>query len=107
RFEGTLWLTPKLRLANQGDTDAVASALGMTSDKPDAVRPQVVARLAAALDGGAAGAGVLTALREAGFLAYDGPPQGATTSTTIDPNLILLSGTSTIVVSGVGEQVDD
>jgi len=105
-FEGTLWLAPKLRLDNQGDADAVASTLGMPSDKPDALPPLVVSRLAAALDGGASGAGVLPALRQAGFLGYDAPPQSATT-TTIDPNLIPVSGTRVVVVSGAGAQVDD
>src|SRR5439155_7304195 len=97
--EGTLWLTRKLQLDNQGDADAVASTLGMPSDKPDALRPQVVSRLAAALDGGPNGAGVLPALRQAGFLGYDAPPQSATT-TTIDPNLIPVPGTRVVVVSG-------
>src|SRR5437763_8320980 len=85
--EGTLWLTPKLRLDNQGDADAVASTLGMPPDKPDTLRPLVVSRLAAALDGGPSGAGVLTALRQAGFLGYDSPAVAAP-STTVDAHLI-------------------
>lgn len=105
-LEGTLWLTPKLRIDNQGDADAVASTLGMPSDKPDAVRPQVVGRVAAALDGGPNGAGVLPALRQAGFLGYDTPPQSSST-TTLDANLIPLPGTRLVVVSGAGAQVDD
>jgi hypothetical protein len=105
--EGTLWLTPKMRLDNQGDADTAASTLGIPPDKPDVVRPQVVARLAAALDGGAAGAGVLPALRQAGFLGYDPPPASSSTTTTLDANLIPVPGTRLVVISGAGAQVDD
>ncbi|HEX3621044.1 MAG TPA: copper transporter [Acidimicrobiales bacterium] len=111
--EGTVWFTSKMRLANDSDTKALATALDLPVDRPDVVRRQALAKVAAARDAGATDAGPLAALSAAGFVTYDGPPPA--TSTTVSPPSTLgptlasvpLAGTRYILVSGAGAEVGD
>jgi hypothetical protein len=113
-LEGTVWLTSKMRLANDGDVRALASALDLAPGSADVVRRQALSRLTSTRDPAAADPGPVSALASAGFLTYDPPPvvtsstSGATT-TTVTPALsaIPTSGTRWVVVSGAGAEVGD
>ena len=72
RFQGTVWLTSKLRLEKAEDTVALASLLGAAFRAPDPVRQAAVARLATTL-GGQEGPGVLSGLRDAAFADLEAP----------------------------------
>ena len=102
---GTLWFTAKMRLENEGDVRALAGALAVAVDRPEALRQQAVERVAAALEG-SAGAGVLSALATAGFVNYDPPPAE---SASAFPALSTLpsSGVRVVLVGGAGADVGD
>jgi hypothetical protein len=114
-LEGTVWFTPKMRLANDGDVRALASALDLAPGSPDVVRRQALSRLAATREAGSADPGPLSALASAGFLTYDPPPVvtsstvGGSSSTTVTPALTSLpmAATRWVVVSGAGAEVGD
>ena len=72
RFQGTVWLTSKLRLEKAEDTVALASLLGAAFRAPDPVRQAAVARLATTLSG-QEGPGVLSGLRDAAFADLEAP----------------------------------
>src|SRR5438874_309988 len=95
--EGTLWLTSRLRLDNAQDGVALAAALGIPPDRPDALRRVAIARLAGALDGTAATV-FLRALRDAGFVELESPPQVPTTLTAAPA--VPTPGSRFVVVSG-------
>jgi hypothetical protein len=108
-MQGTIWFTPKMRLVNDGDVRALATALDLPVDRPEVVRRQALARVAAARDAATAEASPLAALQNAGFVTYEGPPQ-ATSTTVVLPSTLAslpLANTRYIVVSGAGADVGD
>ena len=109
-LQGTIWFTPKMRLANDGDVRALATALDLGNvDRADVVRRQALAKIAAARESASADASPLATLQSAGFVTYEGPP--AATSTTASLPLTLaslpLANTRYVVVSGAGAEVGD
>ena len=102
---GTVWFTAKMRLDNEGDVRAMATALDLSADQPDVLRRQALLRVAAALEGGSE-SNLLPTLLAAGFLAYEGPPDQATS-----PSSALASlprgGVRVALVSGAGANVGD
>jgi hypothetical protein len=109
-MEGTIWFTSKMRLASDGDVRALAAALDLPVDRPEIVRRQALARVAAARDTASADASPLAALQAAGFLTYEAPPLATSTSTSsIPPTLasLPLANTRYLVVSGAGAEVGD
>ena len=108
-MEGTIWFTSKMRLTSDSDVRALATALDLPLDRPEVVRRQALARVAAARDLAATDASPLAALQTAGFLTYEGPSPG--TSTTSSQPLALsqlpLANTRYLVVSGAGAEVGD
>lgn len=107
--EGTVWFTPKMRLANDNDVRALATALDLPVDRPDVVRRQALAKVVTARDPAATDNGPMAALGAAGFLTYDAPPPPTSTSTSAPPTLASLPMPSTrfVVVSGAGAEVGD
>jgi hypothetical protein len=131
--EGTVWFTSKMRLTNDSDVRALATALDLSVGPPDVVRRQALAKVAAARDTptvdpgapattgttgttGATGTtgttgttGPLAALSAAGFLTYEGPPPATSTTVSLPSSLgaLPLAGTRYIVVSGAGAEVGD
>ena len=107
--EGTVWFTSKMRLANESDVRALASALDLTVDRPEVVRRLALAKVAAARDSAAADAGPLAALSAAGFVTYEGPSPGTSTTASLPTTLasLPLAGTRYVVVSGAGAEVGD
>ena len=108
-MQGTIWFTPKMRLGNEGDVRALATALDLAVDRPDVVRRQALAKVASARETAAADASPLAALQAAGFVTYEGPP--ASTSTTVALPLSLaslpLANTRYVLVSGAGAEVSN
>ncbi|MBV8295676.1 MAG: copper transporter [Acidimicrobiia bacterium] len=108
---GTLWLTDKLNLRTQADANALATALGIPQDTPDVVRATALSKLASVLQAGGDPAGVIPAMRQSGFLDYEAPPTGPSTSspTTVPPGpeSIPVPGTRTVILSGAGARLDD
>ncbi len=72
RYQGTVWLTSKLRLDKVEDMLSLASIVGATFRAPEPVRQKALSRMAASLSGGEA-PGVLTALRDAAFVDVEAP----------------------------------
>jgi hypothetical protein len=109
--QGTLWLNDKLNLHSQADTNALAAALGLPEDSPDATRAAAFSKLAGVLQGTGDPAGVIPALRQGGFVDYETPPSATSTSapTTTSPGrgAIPIAGTRSIIVSGAGARLDD
>ncbi|MDQ6927926.1 MAG: copper transporter [Actinomycetota bacterium] len=109
-LEGTLWFTPKMRLANDGDTRALAAAAGITLEHPDhpdanVVRAAAMSRVVAGLSGNGE-PNLLPALSAAGFLAYEAAP-----TQTGSPESALAAlpvpGMRVVLVSGAGAGVSD
>ena len=122
--EGTVWLTPKMRLSTESEARDLAAALGTTftgadvgattgpttggpatttTAAVDSLRQQAVTRLVTE-------PGSLEALVSAGFLAYEAPPSGASTSATATPPAVSslpLPDTRFVLVSGAGAEVGD
>ena len=46
-FQGTIWLSSKLRLGSQSDTAGLATALGVPAEQPDVLRRLAVTKIAA------------------------------------------------------------
>jgi hypothetical protein len=125
--EGTVWFTSKMRLANDGDVRALATALDLPVGPADVVRRQALAKVTAARDTPAtdpgapsttgttgstattATIGPLAALSAAGFVTYEGPPPATSTTVSLPSSLgaLPLAGTRYIVVSGAGAEVGD
>lgn len=108
-LEGTIWFTPKMRLNNEGDVRALATALDLPVDRPEVVRRQALAKVAAARETAAAEASPLAALQIAGFVTYEAPPLATSTTTSAPPTLasLPLANTRYLVVSGAGAEVGD
>ncbi|MDQ6911124.1 MAG: copper transporter [Actinomycetota bacterium] len=107
---GTLWFTPKTRLANDGDTRALAAAAGLNLERPErpdaeAVRTAVINRVVAGL-GGNGEPNVLPALSAAGFLAYEAPPT-QTGSPESGLAALPVPGMRIVLISGAGAGVSD
>ena len=109
-LEGTIWFTPKMRLNNDGDVRALATALELPLDRPEVVRRQALAKVASARESASAEASPLAALQIAGFITYEAPPLPTSTTTqSTPPNLasLPLANTRYLVVSGAGAEVGD
>jgi len=104
---GTMWLTAKLRLDNENDIRAMATALTVGVDRPEVLRRQALARIADALGGSADGTPnpTLAALVSAGFVTYEAPPAQAVAA--IAPAAALPAGLRVVMVSGAGADVGD
>ncbi len=104
---GTLWLTAKMRLDNENDLRALATAVSVGLDRPEVIRRQALAKLAEVLAGGTDPGPnpTLVALVNAGFVTYEAPPSQATA--TIATNAALPPGMRLVVVSGAGADVGD
>lgn len=72
RYQGTLWLTSKLRLDKPEDIADLAQIVGATTRAPDPVRQAAVARITSSL-GSANAPLLLRALRAAAFLDVEAP----------------------------------
>lgn len=72
RYQGTLWLTSKLRLDKPEDIADLAQIVGATTRAPDPVRQAAVARVTSSL-GSANAPLLLRALRAAAFLDVEAP----------------------------------
>ncbi|MGI8984681.1 MAG: copper transporter [Acidimicrobiales bacterium] len=108
-LEGTIWFTAKMRLANEGDVRALATALDLPVSTPEVVRRQALAKVAAARDAATAEASPLAALQIAGFITYETPPLSTSTTTSVPLSLsaLPLANTRYLVVSGAGAEVGD
>ena len=109
-LEGTVWFTSKMRLVNDNDVRALATALDLPVDRPEVVRRQALAKVAAARDAASTDASPLAALQGAGFLTYEAPPAPtSTTTSSVPPTLasLPLANTRYLVVSGAGAEVGD
>jgi hypothetical protein len=108
-MQGTIWFTAKMRLGNDGDVRALATALDIPSTSADVVRRQALAKVAVARDTAPADASPLAALQAAGFLTYEAPPPATSTTSSLPPTLasLPLAGTRYLVVSGAGAEVGD
>ncbi|MGH9280821.1 MAG: copper transporter [Acidimicrobiales bacterium] len=103
---GTLLLTNKLRLDNDGDVRALASAINATQATADGVRRQALTRLAGALDGSNGEANLIPSLAAAGFVGYE-PPAPASTTTTLGLSSFPVAGLRFAMVSGAGAEAGD
>jgi hypothetical protein len=110
-MEGTIWFTAKMRLTNDGDVRALATALELPLSSPDVVRRQALAKVAQARETATAEASPLAALQIAGFITYEAPPLATSTSTStstpVGLNALPLANTRYLVVSGAGAEVGD
>jgi len=109
-MEGTIWFTSKMRLAGDGDVRALATALDLPVDRPEVVRRQALAKVAAARDSAATDTSPLSALQSAGFLTYEGPTPATSTTASVVPatlSALPLANTRYLVVSGAGAEVGD
>lgn len=107
---GTLWFTPKMRLTNDGDTRALATAAGVAlanPDRPDAdaVRIAAISRLVAGL-AGTGEPNLFPSVSAAGFLAYEAAP-AQTGSPESALAALPLPGMRVVLVSGAGASVSD
>jgi len=107
--EGTVWFTSKMRLANDADVRALATALETTADRPEIVRRAALAKVAASREAAASDASPLAALNSAGFVTYEGPPPATSTTSSLPLSLasLPLAGTRYVLVSGAGAEVGD
>jgi hypothetical protein len=109
--QGTLWLNDKLNVHSQADANALATALGLPQDTPDVIRAAAFSKLAGALQSNGDPAGVIPAMRQAGFIDYETPPSATSTSSPTPappgPGAIPVAGTRSIIVSGAGARLDD
>ena len=108
-MQGTIWFTSKMRLVSDADVRALATALDLPVDRPEVVRRQALAKVASARETAASEASPLAALANAGFLTYEAPPAGASTTSSVPSGLasLHLANTRYLVVSGAGAEVGD
>jgi hypothetical protein len=108
-MEGTIWFSSKMRLTSDGDVRALATALELPVDRPEIVRRQALAKVAAAREAASTDTSPLAALQNAGFLTYEGPPQSTSTTVTVPSTLssLPLPNTRYLVISGAGAEVGD
>lgn len=98
-FEGTVWFTPKLKLAKADDVNALADALSLASTRPDLLRQAVVTRLADFWSGTSA-ANPLPGLVDSGFVEIENPPGG-----NLDVATPPLAGSLFLMASGTAAAV--
>lgn len=103
---GTLLFTNKLRLDNDSDMRALATALNVAPTSADTVRRQALNRLAGTLDGTSAEGNLIPTLSAAGFVGYE-PPSPATTTSTLGLSSFPVAGLRVVLVSGAGAEVGD
>ncbi|MGH9222212.1 MAG: copper transporter [Acidimicrobiales bacterium] len=104
---GTLLFTNKLRLDNENDARALATALNTSpAQLPDTIRRLALTRLAATLEGSATDTGLLPALAASGFVGYE-PPSPASTTTTLGLSSFPVANLRILLVSGAGAEVGD
>lgn len=104
---GTLLFTNKFRLDNDNDVRALALAVnGNVLAGADAVRRQALSRLASVLTGVTAETSLIPALAAAGFVGYE-PPSPGTTTTTLGLTSFPVPGLRVVLVSGAGVEVGD
>lgn len=103
---GTLLLTNKLRLDNDGDVRALVTAMSSAQGTADAVRRQALTRLAGALDGSNGEANLIPSLTAAGFVGYE-PPAASSTTTTLGLSSFPVAGLRFVMVSGTGAEATD
>lgn len=109
-LEGTVWINAKMRLNNDGEVRALATALDLPVDRPEVVRRQALSKLATAREATAAAeTSPFAALQLAGFITYEAPPLATSTTTSTSPTLaaLPLANTRYLVVSGAGADVGD
>ncbi len=109
--QGTIWLTRKLRLDNQGDVQSLAAALGIAAGSAAETRTQALSVLADVVGGRSGDLSVLAALRDAGFVEIEPPAATAATTTTTAAGqptaLASASDTRVVVMSGAGAELSD
>jgi hypothetical protein len=113
--QGTVWLTERLTLDDDGERDALVQALAVVPPADDAdFGALAVDSLAAALAPAPPPPGqpappappsppTLPALRDAGFVDYDAPPEGSPYTGGLEG--LVLPATRVVVVSGTGAHV--
>ncbi len=108
-YEGTIWLTDKLNLHSQADSNVLANTVGITEQVPDVVRATALSRLANVIEGSGDPGGLIPALRQSGFVDYDAPPTTSSSTTIAVPALgsLPLPATRLVLVSGAGARLDD
>jgi hypothetical protein len=108
-MQGTIWFNAKMRLASDNDVRSLATALDLPVDRPEVVRRQALAKVAAARESATADASPLALLQSAGFVSYEGPPPATSTSASLPSTLasLPLANTRYVVVSGAGAEVGD
>jgi hypothetical protein len=108
-MQGTIWFTSRMRLASDSDARALAAALNLPMDRPEVLRREALAKVAAAREAASSDASPLAAMVEAGFLVYEGPPADTSTTSPVPSSVasLPLPNTRYVVVSGAGAQVGD
>lgn len=104
---GTLLLTAKFRLENEGDVRALATVVNLAGGAAEGVRRQAISRLVGVLDGTANDATFLPALVSAGFVGYEPPTSSLTTTTGMGLSSFPVTGLRMVLVSGAGAEVGD
>ena len=109
--QGTIWLTRKLRLDSQADVESLAAALGVEPGTAEETRAIAIAALAQSVGGVASAPSPVPALRDAGFVEVEAPPEGlgATSTTTTGPLGVVPAAPPmhVIVMSGAGAEMSD
>jgi hypothetical protein len=104
---GTLQLTNKLRLENEGDIRALATTLNVNPSSTDVLRSQLVNRLGAVLDGASGDTTLIPALAANGFLGYEPPASTSVSTANLGLSSFPINGLRIVLVSGAGAQVAD
>ncbi len=119
--EGTVWLTAKMRLSTDSDVAALAAALSITvppaqASGPTAGGPSTTTTAATdsvrrlALSRLVTEPGSLASLMSAGFVSYEPPPAGTSTSAATEPPAVgslPRPDTRFVLISGAGAVVGD
>jgi hypothetical protein len=130
-LQGTLWVTPKMRLDNDGEARALSAVLGGPAATPTTTAPGATGASTSttlvvsadevrelALTRMLAEPGTLAAMVSAGFLGYEPAPDRAVDvdpaapPTSVAPGgaglgFVPISGTRFVLVSGAGAEVSD
>ena len=111
--QGTIWLTEKLSAAEAPDRRSLATIVGSSASRPEAVQRAALTALADVLapplipeptvaPETTPSAPILVPLRDAGFVRYDSPE-----GTTVDVAGVPRRGSRVVVVSGAGARLSD
>jgi hypothetical protein len=106
---GTVLLTNKLRLDNEGDIRSLAATLNVNPTSADALRNTLVGRLTGVLDGTSNDGNLMPALAQSGFVGYEPPASTSATATasTLGLTSFPVNGLRVVLVSGAGAEVGD